>query len=108
MHIELAQRQGRGTLHVAGELTVYTAVEAKDELLRALESCQELDVDLSEVAELDTAGFQLLLLLKREALRADKKLHLSSHSAVVIDVLDTFHMAAYFGDPLVVSDHARG
>jgi len=102
MHIELHNRQGHCTLHVAGELTIYTALDAKEQLLRVLDVCQELEIDLSEVSELDTAGFQILVLLKREAQRADKKLYLSAHSPVVIEVLDTLQMAAFFGDPLVV------
>ncbi len=104
MHIELENRANRCTLHMAGDLTLDNAREAKRQFLNALNTCQELEIDLSEVSELDTAGFQLLLLLKQEAGRQHKKLHLSAHSPVVIDVLDTFHMAAIFGDPLVVPE----
>jgi anti-anti-sigma regulatory factor len=69
----------------------------------ALAGSEELELDLAEVSDMDTAGFQLLVMAKRSALAANKELHLSSHSPVVIEVLDTYHMAAYFGDPMILS-----
>lgn len=92
------------------EMTIYNAAEMKNRLLLALaESSTALELDLSPVQELDSAGLQVLLLLKREAAAAGKTLYLSRHSPAVLDVLDLCGLAAFFGDPLLIenTDDAR-
>jgi len=54
-------------LKLAGEMTVYSSARLKDVLLKELKSCSGITLDLAEVDEADTSGFQLLLFLKREA-----------------------------------------
>jgi ABC-type transporter Mla MlaB component len=58
------------------DMTIYNAAAQKAMLLEALADCEELDMDLSQVSEMDTAGFQILLLTKREALKANKAVRL--------------------------------
>lgn len=87
----------------AGEMTIYHAAEMKAPLLSGLGRCREVEINLSEVVELDTAGFQLLVLAKREAVRAGKPLRLVAHSPATLEVLDMYNMASYFGDPVVIS-----
>lgn len=48
---------------VQGDLTIYTIAEAK----QALAAIQGMRINLSQVAEADGAGLQLLLALKRDA-----------------------------------------
>lgn len=57
-----------------------------------------------------TAGFQILLLTKREALKASKTVRLTAHSKSVTELLDLYNMASYFGDPMVIpaKEHAAG
>jgi len=83
-------------------MTIYNALAQKTNFMEALQECQELEIDLSHVAEIDTAGFQLLLLTKREAAQQNKKARIVAHSPAVREVLDFFNMAAGFGDPLVI------
>lgn len=100
MEITLKPGKGRGKRRVAiaGEMTIYGAAAAKDKLLDALAGADELAIDLSEVVEMDTAGIQLLVLLRREALSADKRMSLSGHSRAVLEVFDSYRLAAFFGD----------
>lgn len=97
-------RVSKGVCHarVAGEMTIYHAAEMKGELLRCLGRGTEVEINLSEVSEMDTAGFQLLLLAKREAANAGKPLRLVAHSPATLEVLDLFNMASYFGDPVMM------
>ena len=88
---------------VSGEMTIYHAAEMKEALSPCVANCREVEINLSEVTEMDTAGFQLLLLAKREASSAGKSLRLVAHSAATLEVLDMFGMASYFGDPVVIS-----
>lgn len=89
-------------LAIAEDMNIYNAIPQKAQLVAALAQCQDLEIDLSLVGEIDTSGFQLLLLIKREAARAGKTARIVAHSAPVREVLDFFNMAAYFGDPLVI------
>jgi anti-anti-sigma factor len=102
MAVEQATR-----LALSGAMNVYDAVETKARLLTGLAESPELELDLSAVEEIDSAGFQLLILAKREANRQGKALRLVSHSAAVRDILDFYNMAAFFGDPVIIpaSEH---
>jgi len=93
-------------LRLDGELTIYRAAELKPVLLAAVAEHPVLEIDLSQVAEFDSAGLQLLLLAKREALAAGRTLRLANHSPAVLDVLERFDLAAHFGDPLVMPQSA--
>ncbi len=89
-------------LAIVDDMTIYNAAMQKQQLLDKLGACGELEIDLSAVNEIDTAGFQLLIMIKREALRQHKQAHLVAHSPAVREVVDFFNMAAEFGDPMLV------
>ena len=72
---------------VTGEMTIYYAAEMKGELLPCIDRGAEVEIDLSEVSEMDTAGFQLLLLAKREAAKAGKSFRRGAHSPATLEVL---------------------
>ncbi|MBV5333664.1 STAS domain-containing protein, partial [bacterium] len=60
-------------LSLTEDLTIYHALDQKNLLLDALASTSELELDLLQVSDIDTAGLQLLILLKKEAQRAGKR-----------------------------------
>ena len=91
------------TLDITGEMTIYTAAEQKSQLLSFIESGQALEINLSQVSELDTAGTQLLILAKQEAAAAKKNLRYVMHSNAVLDVLELANLTTEFGDPLFIS-----
>lgn len=93
-------------LAIEESMTIYNALQIKEHLLGTLEGCQELELDLSQVAEIDTTGAQLLILAKREANRQNKSLRVIAHSPAVLEVLDFYNVAAYFGDPLHIPANA--
>jgi anti-sigma B factor antagonist len=92
-------------LTILEDLTIYNAMEQKQQLLDALSNASHLELDLSQVAEIDTAGLQLLILAKREAARLNKDLDIVAHSPNVRQTLDFCNLAAFFGDPVVISAH---
>ncbi len=93
-------------LAIDGELTIYRAAELKPVLLGALNGHTAVEIDLSAVSEIDTAGVQLLMLAKRTAQSRDIVLRLVAHSPVVVDAFELLDLAAFFGDPLVVPSAA--
>ncbi len=85
-----------------GPMTIYNASEIKAQLMSALSSSGILELDLSHVSEMDTAGFQLLVMAKRESQRQGHALRIVAHSPAVRDVLDFYNMDAFFGDPILI------
>lgn len=94
-HVDYTRR-----LTLSEDLTIYNAVAIKTRLIAALDEALALDVDVAQVAEIDTAGLQLLILAKREALRQGKDMRIVAHSPAVLDAIDFLNLGAFFGDPL--------
>ena len=82
MDISIQADTGMTTLRIAGAMTIYEAAAGKPMLLRAVRAAQpKVDLDLSDVTEIDTAGLQLLVLAKREATRSGRACAVARHSA---------------------------
>ncbi|MEY2686979.1 MAG: hypothetical protein RL375_1177 [Pseudomonadota bacterium] len=92
------------TLHLTGELTIFRAAELKQVILA---SPPPAEIDLAGVTDIDTAGLQLLLLAKQTAVADKRELRLVAHSAAVTELFELLHVAAHFGDPMVVDAPAR-
>lgn len=90
------------SLQIEGEMTIYRAAELKDVLLVPLAGGAHLDVDLSGVSELDSAGVQLLMAAKAEAAARHGTLRLTGHSPAVLEVFELLDLAGHFGDPLLM------
>jgi anti-anti-sigma regulatory factor len=91
-------------LRIEGELTIFRAMELKPVMLA--DPLPE-EIDLSGVTELDTAGVQLLMLVKRAAVEQQRELRLVGHSPAVMEVFELMNVAAYFGDHLVMDSNER-
>ncbi|KYC29168.1 Anti-sigma-factor antagonist [Sterolibacterium denitrificans] len=87
---------------ITEDMTIYHAEALKEKLIHGVESSDMLELDLSGVAEIDTAGIQLLMLAKRESQACGKSLNIIAHSPAVHELIDFFNIAGYFGDPLVI------
>jgi anti-sigma B factor antagonist len=84
-------------LRLEGELTIYRATELKQVLVQAVAAPGPLEVDLSAVTELDTAGAQLLILATKTALAANKqRLRVVGQSRAVTEVFDLMNLASHF------------
>lgn len=94
-------------LVISENMTVYLADQQKRQLLDALAAARDLELDLSAVSEIDTAGLQLLVLLKREAVLHGKRFLISGHSPAVRQTLDLCNLAGVFGDPMLIPANRR-
>jgi anti-anti-sigma factor len=79
--------RGNRRISVEGELTIITAAEQRGRLQAGLNGAAGLDVNLSGVTDMDTAGLQLLLLIRREADRRGVPVEFHHLSPAVADVL---------------------
>jgi len=80
------EKKGSGdiSLSIKGDMTIYTVNELKQSILNGLEdSTGRIELDLAQVSRIDTAGYQLLLLLDREALAENKKIVIKKPSGEV-------------------------
>lgn len=93
------------TLTIDDELTIFTAAEQKRNLFNFLSTGDDLEINLSQVAEMDTAGLQLLILSKREAGLAGKQLRFVMHSKAVLDILELANLTTAFGDQVVLAQN---
>ena len=87
---------------ITGALTIYEVAEYQLKLQQLdLDNCQVM-VDLAGVDEIDTAGLQLLMVLRKSL---GERLRMQNHSPSVIELLDIYHLATFFGDHIILSGH---
>lgn len=68
-------------------MTIYTAAELKPRMLAEVRQSQSPEFDLSGVAEIDSAGLQLLVLARREARSAGRMLSITGVRPAVSESL---------------------
>lgn len=87
MEFQVEHRDGR--LWASGDMTIYFAAAMKQQLLAGMQAGgTDVLLDLSQVAELDTSGLQMLLLAQRLAAAEGRRFTLTQPSAVVCEVLE--------------------
>jgi anti-sigma B factor antagonist len=80
-------------------LTVHCVREFSQAWIEAACSHEGLCLDLSTVSHIDTAGIQLLLVLRREASQARKDLTFEHPSHAVRGLVDFYQLGDLFGNP---------
>lgn len=92
------------SLSIAGEFTIFTANDLKARLLEAIASAEsnDIDIDLSDVTEIDSAGLQLMVMAKREAVASGKNVRFCQHSGPVLDLIELCDLTGFFGDPILI------
>ena len=100
MCIEIKRKGKTARVALTGELSIYSVAEIKAGLSEAMSSANEIEVDLSGITEMDTAGLQLMLIAKRNP---GKQVRFANHPAAVLRLVDLANLAGVFGDPMVIS-----
>ena len=98
------RNEGRN-IFISGDLTIYSAMAIKEQLAELLKPSADIDIDLSEIAEIDTAGLQLMLLAKR---KAGASVRFVRHSAAVLRLIDLANLAGTLGDPVIIGADNQG
>jgi anti-sigma B factor antagonist len=83
-------------LTIEDDMTIYSINEIKNALSHEIELHQKFDLDLSSVEEIDTAGIQLLLALRRECILKNKEFKISAASAVVTTLFKNYSINSLF------------
>ena len=79
-------------------MNIYEAQSLKDELLDIPAHADEIEVDLSQVTEIDSAGLQLLLLAQRETSKQGKALRITACSPAVQELIELYNLGALLGN----------
>lgn len=94
--------------YIDGEMTIYNARSLKENMTAALSDKRSLEIDLSQVTEIDCAGVQLLMLAKKERTQRKQALVLTNHSAAVLDAFELLGLVSWFNDPVVMTKATGG
>lgn len=89
-------------ISIDDELSIYSVAELQRSVLEHWTDELNLELDLSAVSEVDSAGLQWLMHLKREARLSKRNVRFHSHSQPIIDGLELFNLIGLFGDPVVL------
>ena len=98
------QAVNKNTIYLEGEITIYQVAELKQQIFAVINDTQELEINLAQVTEIDSAGIQLLMFIKKQRLIFGKPLALTEHSKVVLDLFELMNLVTYFNDPVVLID----
>lgn len=79
-----------------GALTIYQVIDYKPQLLDGLRDVREVQVDLAEVDEIDGAGLQLLMFVRREVLAAGARWQVMAHGDASREALSLAGLATEF------------
>lgn len=111
MNIQGEIKEGVYCVEVDGEMTVYKAEQIKHDLDMCFDAdASAIDINLVQVTEIDTAGMQCLIMVRRKADQLEKKLRYVGRSDAVKEAVEMFGLAHYFSDvaqattPLSIND----
>lgn len=92
----MGNKKSKKALLKPENMTIYEAMDIHAAFLQTLQQHNKIKVDLSEVAEIDSSGLQLMLALKNDAQQQGKKVKFIAPSEDVASLLNLFDMAHYF------------
>jgi len=87
---------GVATLDLEGDLTIYVADKFNQAMNTYLEKYRHIDVDMSQVSELDTSCYQVLLRAKLMSLQSGREMNVTSISDEAKQVFDLYNLATVF------------
>ncbi len=98
MELQIKTSGDNYSLSVMGDLTIYQVSLVKEELQSKLaDLTQSVELNLAGIEEIDTAGVQLLMMLKRNVEQGGGEVTLSSISESVEQVLSALDCLSWFG-----------
>jgi anti-sigma B factor antagonist len=100
MDIVIEKHAGQCRIAIHGDMTVYTVGQGREKLLVPIAGCRDtqIEVDLAEVSDMDTAGQQLLIAARITSVARRNSLRLVRHSAAVREVLDLYGLDRFFDE----------
>lgn len=90
-----SRKTNSADIQIPGDLTIYTVAAAKDQLLAQADALPNpTRLDLTLTSRIDTAGVQLLLLLRKVLSDSNKNLYLKNYNEDCAQALRTLGLDA--------------
>ncbi len=91
LNLQIKQlNEDTGSMAFDGELSIYNTGEIKEALAENLKKNNALELELANVSKMDTAGFQLILAVLKEAEQLKKIVSLKSPSNQVLEIFELY------------------
>jgi anti-anti-sigma factor len=90
MQIELKKKGSSLSMKPIGELSIYSADEFKKCYAKEGAKFKKIEIDLSSVSRLDSAGFQVLLMTRCDARRGDRVIQFVNPSEEVVRLYEMY------------------
>ncbi len=97
MSLNVDIKKKRLLISVEGDMTIPVLPGIREAVLSSLSKAKNIEFDLSEVEDLDSAGFQLLFAVKNMAETSGMSMTITSASSAVKDCLKILRMSDHFG-----------
>ena len=68
MEVKVTETDDGCEIALRGDMTIYTAMQCKEEMLAPLQQYKHISVDMDGVYEIDTSGLQIIALFLKESL----------------------------------------
>ena len=92
MSIRIENDEHKTSLYIDGELTIYTAQEYRQSIIAGFDTNKNLEVDLTEVEEIDTSGLQILSAMSKELAENGNEMKIIAASNVANDAIQASHL----------------
>jgi anti-anti-sigma factor len=92
------------SISILNEMNIYSATELKTLLDKLIDDKRDMEINLDGVSEIDSAGIQLLMLIKQERNNNNLRLSLVQHSNAVLDAFEFLGLVSYFNDPILLTN----
>ena len=89
MGLTMETSNDKSSLSIDGELTIYTVQQYKKSLVENLSEDKVLEVDLTDVDEIDISGLQLLAAISKQLADNGSEMKITQASDVVTEALET-------------------
>jgi len=91
---------GSVQLSISGDMTIYAIADLKEAITPEITGQAIVDLNLSEVEEIDSAGIQLIMALRNHLIKANKTIQLTGTNGTVSKLLEVYGLSnEHFGKP---------
>lgn len=88
MALKIKNTKKKLSLCIDGDFTIYSVEEYRKSIAKRFNADQVLEVDLSEVEDIDTSGLQLLAAMDKQCSDSGTEMMISAASTVAQEAID--------------------
>jgi anti-anti-sigma factor len=81
---------------IPSELTIYRVEELKSSILENLDSSEGILLDVTNISKIDSAGFQMIVAIKKFSMENDKEFEISEPSSNFENIIRLYGCYEYF------------